>query len=135
MPIAWVLVGLVLGALFVLVARALGERLVFAAGLVFAALIYVGFAVYGHAGAGWLGVELVGVVLYGAMAVLGLRHTQWWLALGWATHPIWDTALHLAGGGGAFAPAWYAILCMGFDVIVALYIAFRCWRRPVLRTN
>jgi hypothetical protein len=124
----WFLLGLVLGILFVALARVLGERRILSVGLVVATVIYVGFAIFGNADRSWLGIEALGVVLYGSFAMLSLRYTEWWLALGWAVHPIWDIALHLFGGGSLFAPAWYAIQCISFDVVVALYIAFRCLR-------
>lgn len=122
-------VGIALGALLVALARRLGERRVFSLGLIVAAVIYVGFALYGDAERGWVSLELAGVLLYGALAVLGLRHTQCWLALGWGAHPVWDVGLHLVGGGSTFAPAWYAVLCIGLDLVVAVYIIFRCRRQ------
>src|ERR687890_2184936 len=108
MWILWLLIGVFLGVLYVVLARTLGERLYFAIALVFAALIYVAFAAFGGAGWWWLGVEVLGVVLYGVLAGLGLHYSRWWLALGWAAHPAWDVALHLYGSGSAFTPAWYA---------------------------
>ena len=124
----WLLLGLVLGIAFIALARALGERRILAVGLIVAAVIYVGFAAAAGAPWRWLGVEAMGVVLYGALALLGLRHSRGWLVLGWGFHPVWDVALHITGAGQAFAPAWYAILCISFDVVVALYIASQ-WRR------
>lgn len=59
------------------------------------------------------------------------RNTLFALVVGdrWAAHPLWDVGLHLLGGGRDFAPAWYAIACISFDGVVALYLAFRCGRR------
>ena len=31
-------------------------------------------------------------------------------------------ALHLAGPGGAFTPAWYPWLCLGFDLPIAFAV-------------
>ena len=45
-----------------------------------------------------------------------------WLALGWLAHPIWDVVLHLMGAGTSFTPAWYALACLGFDPLVAVYV-------------
>jgi len=67
--------------------------------------------------------ELVGVAIFGGMGLLGLRGSPWWLAAGWAAHPIWDIALHYFGPGGSFAPEAYAITCLSFDLLVAGYIA------------
>ena len=99
-------------------------RVVFAIGLIVAAAIYLLFAAMANRGA-WIGVELFGVVAYGAFALLGLRNSMWWLVLGWAMHPIWDIAIHHAGAGAEFTPDWYAWTCVSFDAIVAAYIAHR----------
>lgn len=95
---------------------------VFAVGLVVTAFVYVVLAVAGGAGARWIAVELLGVVLYGALAWFGvLRHPSA-LALGWAAHPAWDLAFHLGSGGAAFTPAWYPWLCLGFDLPIAIHV-------------
>lgn len=124
MTILWLLLGFVLGGLFLVYARAQGhaQRRVLAFGLVIAAVIYVGFALDG-AGPVWVLVEILGVGVYGALAWLGLRRSVLWLALGWALHTLWDAGLHLTGAGAAFAPEWYAVLCISFDLLVAGYIA------------
>lgn len=128
----WLLLGFVLGVAFLALARrsADNEARVLAAGLVIAALIYVGLATVSGAYVPWLGGELIGVALYGALAGLGLRYSPWWLVVGWAAHPAWDVGLHLIGGGAAFTPAWFAVGCVSFDLLVAGYIAVRAWAQP-----
>jgi hypothetical protein len=88
-----------------------------------AAFSYVVFAVQAGEGTFWVVGELVGVSIYGTMGLLGLRGSPWWLAAGWAAHPIWDVALHYFGPGGSFAPVAYAITCLSFDLLVAAYVA------------
>ena len=117
---------LLLGALFALALVGLArrypprrERSVYAVGLVAAALVYVGFAVAGGAGARWLALEILGVPLYGAAAWAGLRGRPWLLALGWAAHVAWDVLLHLSGAGSEYTPHWYPWLCLSFDLIMA----------------
>jgi hypothetical protein len=70
----------------------------------------------------WMLVELVQVVGFGTLALLGLRGSPYWLAAGWALHPFWDVVLHYAGPGHPFTPWTYAIACVSFDWLVALYI-------------
>lgn len=121
------LLGLALATVFLLFAhsRVGGERRVLAVGLVAAALIYVALAA-GRAPVIWLGVELLGVAVFAAIALLGLRHSPWWLASGWAVHPAWDLGLHLyLRGGPAFTPRWYTLACLSFDLAVAAYAAAR----------
>lgn len=128
MWIVWLLAGVILAVIFILVARTLNEPMVFAIGLIVAALIYVGLAVFGGATGGWVTLQNLGVILYGTAAVLGLRANPWWLAIGWGAHPVWDVGLYLTGPGHEFAPSWYAIGCISFDAVLALYIAYQCSR-------
>lgn len=93
-------------------------------GLVVAAIIYLGFALY-HGDYQWLLVELVGVFAYGLFAWLALKYSLLWLAVGWGLHPLWDTALHWLGPGVHIVPPWYAIACLSFDFAVAGYVIFR----------
>jgi hypothetical protein len=114
-------VGVALGSGFLLWTRAqpdAGRRL-YGIGLAVTALIYLAFAVIGRAGARSLGLEAVGVLLYGAAAWLGFRKSAGLLALGWALHPVWDVALHLQGAGAGYTPGWYPWGCVSFDLMVA----------------
>jgi hypothetical protein len=117
-----ILFGAVLGALFAIFARArkAAEVRVLALGLVVAALIYVGLALAGR-GREWLAIELAGVALFGGLAWLGLRASRWWLATGWVAHVGWDVGLHL-DRAQAVVGAWYPLLCVGFDLVVAGFV-------------
>lgn len=105
------------------------ERRVYAVGLVIAALVYVGFAAGGGAGARWLVLEILGVFLYGAAAWGGLRGRPWLLALAWAAHVGWDVLLHLSGTGAEYTPHWYPWLCLSFDLVMAGAVLASNWRR------
>ena len=113
--------GAVYGATFAFIAIAAPRytRQLLAAVLVVAALCYVAFAIAAHAGAPWIVAELAGVGIYGYAAMRGLRGSAWWLVAGYALHPIWDVALHLAGPGSSFSPEWYATSCLTYDLFVA----------------
>jgi len=95
------------------------ERLIYAVGLVFAALVYVVFGVSGGASAQWLALETLGVFLYSAAAWGGLRGRPWMLALGWAAHVAWDVLFHLSGAGSEYTPNWYPWFCVSFDLVMA----------------
>jgi hypothetical protein len=95
-----------------------GRRL-YAIGLFVTALIYLGFALAGGAGGRSIGLEVLGVLIYGGAAWLGFRMSGALLALGWAMHPVWDVALHLQNPGAAYTPHWYPWGCVSFDMIVA----------------
>ena len=123
----WLLAGLVAGAAFVYAARrshARRERAYFRNGLLVAAAIYVLLAVLAGDGL-WLGAEIVGLAVYGSLAVLGRRFGDHWTATGWLLHPLWDGPLHLSGSGAAVAPAWYVVACVSFDLLVGAAILVR----------
>jgi hypothetical protein len=94
--------------------------------LVIAAGAYFGFATTGRELVGtdqtWILVELIQAVVFGAIALLGLRVSPYWIAAGWAFHPFWDVLLHYVGPGHTFTPWTYAIACVSFDWLVAIYI-------------
>lgn len=134
--------GAILAIVAVLLSRYLREiigRVLLALVLVAAGGFYVGFAITAGAGPGWVALELAQAGILAAFAVLGLRRSPYWLAAGWALHPFWDIPLHLWGPGHAFAPEAYAVSCLTYDGVVALYVviaytatgATRFQRRPV----
>jgi hypothetical protein len=94
--------------------------------LVIAAGAYFGFATLGRDLVGsnqvWILVELAQAVVFGAIGLLGLRGSPYWIAAGWALHPFWDVVVHYVGPGHTFTPWTYAIACVSFDWIVAIYI-------------
>lgn len=124
------LAGVIGGALFVGVAYLLRPftRPILAYVLILVAFAYVIFAAVAGQSAGWLALELLGVGIYGTLAILGLRGSAWWLAAAWALHPLWDIALHYVGPGAAFAPVWWTVPCLSWDLVTAAYIAVRAAR-------
>jgi hypothetical protein len=121
-----VILGAVLGGLFVILANRRGRRTeatLFAIGLFVAALIYLALAL-ARDGGRWLATESAGVAIFGTLAWLGMRSSPWWLALGWLGHVAWDVGLHL-DQVQPIAPRWYPLLCVGFDLIVAGFVLGR----------
>ena len=87
--------------------------------LVIAALIYVLFPLLFGGSSTWVLIELAGLLLYGSFALLGLRHSPLWIAVGWGLHVLWDLVLHSSGPGSEFVPAWYPGVCLGVDLTLA----------------
>jgi hypothetical protein len=91
-----------------------------------AAGAYFGFATLGRdvvdTSPIWMLVEIAQVIVFGTLALLGLRGSPYWIAAGWALHPFWDVVVHYIGPGQSFTPWTYAIACISFDWVVALYI-------------
>lgn len=90
-------------------------------GLLLAALAYPGMGL-GARGAAALPAEWLGTALFGFFALLGVVRSPWFLAAGWALHAAWDFVLPAVADAG-YVPAWYAMACVGFDALVALYVA------------
>ena len=128
-------IGAAIAAALVVAARSLSDERasgVYAAGLLIAALIYVGFAATRGASSKLLALEIVGVILYGVVAWTGLRISVIVLALGWAAHTLWDVLLHVHGqAGAAYTPDWYPWACGGFDLVVAIAIVERFRQRKI----
>jgi hypothetical protein len=122
----WLLLGLSAGMAYIRFAnlRSHKTKSSFAIGLIVAAFIYLAFALRSPNIGTWLLIELLGICIYGAMGIAGLRGSIWWLAAGWGLHPFWDLVLHYFGPGASVAPSWYAVACVSFDFIVAGYIAY-----------
>ena len=135
----WLLLGLVFGSALLIYARshrARGEKKVLTNSLVVAAIIYVVFAIiWGNTT--WLLIEITGVLVYGIFAWAAIRYSAYWLSIGWLLHPIWDVGLHLTGPGNRVAPEWYAVACITFDILVAMYVLFRAtyWQKEINRYN
>jgi hypothetical protein len=121
----WLLAGAFLGALWIgwVSGRKRGGRQVLAIGLLLAAAIYVAFAfAFGADSVDWVALESIGLLAFGCLGWLGIRGNVLWLAAGWGLHPLWDVGLHWHGPGAAVVPAWYAVACVSFDLVVAIYI-------------
>jgi hypothetical protein len=117
-------------AVFIFWARRLRlerELRLYALALVVAALIYLGFAASGAANFAWLALELTGLLVFTLFALAGLKISAWILAAGWAAHAAWDLILHKLADAD-FVPAWYPLVCLSFDLLLAGYIAARFGR-------
>ena len=120
------LIGAISCGVFIALARRLKPRLelrLYALALVIAALIYVGFTARG-ATLLWLTLELAGLAVFTLCAWLGLKTSALILAFAWAAHAAWDVILHKFLDV-AFVPGWYPVVCVGFDLLLAGYIAVR----------
>ncbi|MGD8330708.1 MAG: hypothetical protein PVJ49_14850 [Acidobacteriota bacterium] len=89
----------------------------FAAGLTVAAVVYVVFALARGAGPA-LPLELGGVLLFATLSVVGILWSPYLLSAGWLLHVAWDLEFHPIDHPG-YAPSWYPVLCVGFDLVVA----------------
>ena len=109
-------------------------RTLLATALFAAAGAYFGFAVIARPPAIWGLLELLQVVAFGTLGLMGWKGSAKWLALGWLLHPVWDFGVHHLGPGRSFAPLTYVFACITFDWIVAAYI-FIYYRRASHRVR
>jgi hypothetical protein len=69
--------------------------------------------------------EYVGLVVFTALAVVGLSTGEALvLAAGYFGHALWD-AIHNPRGIHTKTPWWYVPLCLGFDVVIGIYVLAR----------
>ena len=87
-----------------------------------AAGAYFGFAFNDYTARYWVLIELLQIIAFGTLGLYGWRGSPYWLALGYALHPLWDFGVHHLGTGRTFAPLPYVIACISFDWAVAAYI-------------
>lgn len=125
MSLDYLVGGAVYGASLAFVAIAIpsATRHILATVLAVAALAYVPFAIAAEGGVAWVAVELAGATIFSYAAMRGLRGSAWWLVAGFALHPVWDVALHVAGAGRSVAPEWYTTSCLTYDLAVAAIAA------------
>ena len=102
------------------------ERKLFAAFLAGMPLVCVMrylFASAGRAASFWLWVEILGVPIFAALAVLGVKRSPWFLTIGIAVHGLaWDSWHYR---NSTYIPDWYAIACLAVDLAFAAYVAAR----------
>jgi hypothetical protein len=70
---------------------------------------------------GWLLPEVVGLIVFGALALLGLRGSPWFLAVGILCHGVFWDAWHY--WHTTFIPSWYVVACLLTDVALGAYVA------------
>lgn len=99
-------------------------------GLVVAALIYVAFAIIGSRPDA-LPLEILGLAIYSVFALLSKKYTLHWLALGWGLHVLWDILLH-SHEHTSYVPHWYPGVCLGFDIVIAVYILVLIRKRKLV---
>lgn len=102
------------------------ERNLLAGFLVGMPLVYVArclFASSGRAANYWFWVEVLGTIIFAALAVLGVKRSPWFLAIGMVLHGLaWD-AWHYQHS--TYIPDWYVIACLAVDLAFGAYVAAR----------
>lgn len=119
----------------ILASRALGaprlERFALAMFLILMPAIYLaGWGLTEHGPGAWL--EILGLVIFATLTVLGLMISPWYLALGIIAHgAFWDLWHHERVMTQHYMPNWYPMACFIADVGVGTYacMTIREWSR------
>jgi hypothetical protein len=102
------------------------ERNLLAGFLVIMPLVYVARYLVASTGRGlnyWFWVEVLGTTIFVALAVLGVKRSPWFLAIGMVLHGLaWD-AWHYRNS--TYIPDWYVIACLAVDLSFGAYVAVR----------
>lgn len=95
--------------------------------LLLATLVYVLFALLSQNQL-YITIEIVGLLLFLLLIWLGYQYSFWFIVLGWLLHVLWDMGLYPAETV-PYVPQWYAWFCVGFDIVMALYLGAILVRR------
>ena len=97
-------------------------------GLIAVSFLFVGFALRAENPETWVGFEMTAVAFFGTLAGLSIIGSPWFVTAGLVLHAAWTLYEHYFGAGQAFAPAPAVMAAAGFDVAMALYVAFMTLR-------
>lgn len=93
-----------------------------ALGLFIVSAIYVVFALTTFNEI-WIVVEVVGLLLFLLFIWMAFHYSMWFVVMGWVAHIVWDVGVH-PEEIAPYVPYWYAWICVGFDGVIAVYMAF-----------
>ena len=120
-------IGIIFAGFTLLVIQAFPTRIhnnFYAIALIIAASIYVAFSSLSQ-NTIWIFTEVIGVIIFSIVGFLGVKFSPWFLAMGWLIHPAWDLLID-NHNLTVFVPQWYPRVCIGYDIAIALYIAWKC---------
>jgi hypothetical protein len=92
-------------------------------GLIAVSFLFVGFAMRAESSETWVGFEMTAVAVFGTLAGMSIIGSPWFVTAGLVLHAAWTLYEHYFGAGQAFAPAPAVMATVGFDVVMALYVA------------
>ncbi|MGD9659181.1 MAG: PTS sugar transporter subunit IIA [Methylocystis sp.] len=103
--------------------------------LIALSFLYVGFAFRAEEPGPWVGFEMTGVAVFGTLAGMSIIGSPWWVAAGFALHPLYAIYIHYIGAGALFAPAPFVIANAAFDVATALFVVYAALRGASKKTT
>lgn len=110
------------------------EKTFFSLTLIPIALFYIGFSYY-YGDLTALHAEIVGLIIFTALALLSQFLASWILVFAYVAHALWDLLHEIFVGAIGSAIPWtqvptgYAAFCLAYDLIIAVYVykRLRLW--------
>lgn len=102
------------------------ERILLTGFLVLMPLVYAArylFVTKARVANSWFWIEILGVLIFVALAVLAVKRSPWFLAIGMVLHGLaWDSWHYRTS---TYIPDWYVIACLAVDLTVGAYVVAR----------
>ena len=70
----------------------------------------------------WITVEVVGLLLLLLFIWMAFHYSMWFVVMGWVAHIVWAVGVH-PDEIAPYVPYWYAWISVGFDAVIAVYLA------------
>ena len=124
--LAWVLIGLALAAGFIVVGRRSEgwEKGLLSGSLLPLGVWYLAFGIAAGTPPIALLPQAIGGAIFAYLGWLGLRRSLFFAGLGWLIHGTWDFASpHFSDV--SYMPSWTAPACLGFDILLGVYLLSR----------
>ena len=78
-----------------------------------------------------LAIEMIGIVLFVLVSIVGFKLNLWWVAAALFGHGVFDFFHdHFVANPGV--PAWWPMFCMAYDVTAAAYLAWLLCRSKLI---
>lgn len=101
--------------------------------LIIAGLVYMGFSFMKYPSE-WILIEFLATLFCVLIYILGVKYSSYIIAVGWLVHIFWDYYIHMQINPG-YSPEWYPHFCIGFDLLVGIYLAFQLIKKSNFKTT
>jgi len=122
----WTFIGLVLAMGFIVVGRRseVWEKGILAGSLLPLGIWYLAFGVAAGVSFSALVPQAVGGAVFAYLGWLGIKRSLFFAGLGWLIHGTWDFASPQFSDV-SYMPGWTAPACLGFDILLGIYLLSR----------